>query len=101
MKKILFILILSFSLLFPELVQAEVKTQGCQLYTNFREEMAKNHLELDKFFLDRDEVKYELYSKAEGNTWILVVVGFDPIRRPIACLVGQGDFIMSGRTKSF
>lgn len=102
MRKVLFTLILSFLLLFPDLSLAQTTTTGiCDLYSNFRKTMSQNHLELDKFFLNENEVKFELYSQPKGSRWVLIVVSFDPIKRPLACIVESGNFIMSGRTSSF
>lgn len=102
MKKILVTLILSFFLLFPNYAKAQLKAQlSCKPYSEFRTEIARQKLELEKYFLDAEEMKYELYTRADGSGWIMIIVMFDSAKRPLACLVNRGDFIMSSRTKSF
>lgn len=98
MKKVLLILFLVFSLTFPQNLNAQ--SLSCMSYSEFRQDMARTDFELERIFLDAKDVMFELYSKASGG-WLLVVVGYDMLKRKGACIINQGPFIQSLPQKSF
>ena len=98
MKKVLLILFLAFSLIFPQNLNAQ--TLSCMSYSQFRQDMIKKDFELERFFLDQKDNMFELYSKTSGG-WILIAVGYDIFNRKAACIINQGPFIQSVPQKSF
>jgi hypothetical protein len=98
MKKVLLILFLAFSLIFPQNLNAQ--TLSCMSYSEFRQDMTKRDFELERFFLDEQDTMFELYSKASGG-WVLIAVGYDMFKRKAACIIKQGPFIQSVPQKSF